>query len=41
MPDGSIYDGCFSHNKITGEGRMVYPTQDYYIGSWKDSKKEG
>ena len=41
MPDGAIYDGFFSHNKITGEGRMIYPNKDYYEGTWKDSKKEG
>lgn len=37
----ALFEGQFVNGCKHGEGRMTYPSGNYYEGEWKNDKKEG
>lgn len=41
MLDGSIYIGQFQNGLKSGQGKLVYPSGNTFVGEWKLNKKNG
>jgi len=34
FPDGSAYSGYFKNGVAKGQGRLIHPNGDVYVGEW-------
>jgi len=40
-PDGSVYNGTWLNDKMSGFGVMTSKTHEKYVGEWKGNKRDG